>query len=247
MNPLKSFLVALQFLTIVPIRIRYAPDAKIVGHSLLYYPLVGLLIGLLLSLIGWLGSNIPVDINASFVLVVWVAMTGALHLDGLADSADAWIGGLDDRQKTLAIMKDPCSGPIGVVALILTLLLKFVALKSILLSQSWLSLTLVPVLGRTMLVLLFISTRYVRQNGLGSPLVEHLPRRAGLILVLLILVGIILVCGFREIWLILILVCLFKILRTIMLRRIGGTTGDTAGAVVEVSESVLLLATALMQ
>jgi len=209
--------------------------------------LVGLLIGLLLSLIGWLGSNIPVDINASFVLVVWVAMTGALHLDGLADSADAWIGGLDDRQKTLAIMKDPCSGPIGVVALILTLLLKFVALKSILLSQSWLSLTLVPVLGRTMLVLLFISTRYVRQNGLGSPLVEHLPRRAGLILVLLILVGIILVCGFREIWLILILVCLFKILRTIMLRRIGGTTGDTAGAVVEVSESVLLLATALMQ
>jgi len=247
LNPLKSFLVALQFLTIVPIRIRYAPDAKIVGHSLLYYPLVGLLIGLLLSLIGWLGSNIPVDINASFVLVVWVAMTGALHLDGLADSADAWIGGLDDRQKTLAIMKDPCSGPIGVVALILTLLLKFVALKSILLSQSWLSLTLVPVLGRTMLVLLFISTRYVRQNGLGSPLVEHLPRRAGLILVLLILVGIILVCGFREIWLILILVCLFKILRTIMLRRIGGTTGDTAGAVVEVSESVLLLATALMQ
>jgi len=209
--------------------------------------LVGLLIGLLLSLIGWLGSNIPVDINASFVLVVWVAMTGALHLDGLADSADAWIGGLDDRQKTLAIMKDPCSGPIGVVALILTLLLKFVALKSILLSQSWLSLTLVPVLGRTMLVLLFISTRYVRQNGLGSPLVEHLPRRAGLILVLLILVGIILVCGFREIWLILILVCLFIILRTIMLRRIGGTTGDTAGAVVEVSESVLLLATALMQ
>ena len=246
MNYLRPFLIALQFLTVLPIRNEHAPDAETIGRSLLYYPLVGLLIGLLLALLGWSGSGIPANIHAGITLFVWVALTGALHLDGLADSADAWVGGLGDRQKTLAIMKDSYCGPIGVVALILVLLVKFVALEHIIRSESWFVLTLAPVLGRTTLVLLFITTPYVRPKGLGSPLAEHLPRGAGLTLVLLTFAIVISLFGVTVFWLILILTCLFITLRAIMLRRIDGTTGDTAGAMVEISETVLLLAVALM-
>ena len=242
----RPFIVALEFLTVLPIQSKNAPDAETIGRSLLYYPLVGLLIGLLLALLGWSGSGIPANIHAGIVLFVWVALTGALHLDGLADSADAWLGGLGDRQKTLAIMKDPYCGPIGAVALILILLLKFVALEHIIRSEAWFALTLGPVLGRTALVLLFITTPYVRPNGLGSLLAEHLPRNASVVLILLTLATVILFFGVTIFWAILILACLFTILRSIILQRIGGTTGDTAGALVEISETVFLLTVALM-
>ena len=246
MNRLRPFLIALQFLTVLPIRSNHVPDAEATGRSLPYYPLVGLLIGLLLALLGWAGSSMPANVHACIVLFVWVVITGALHLDGLADSTDAWFGGLGDRQKTLAIMKDSYCGSIGVVALVLVLLLKFVALEQIILSESWFVLILVPVLGRATLVLLFITTPYVRPNGLGRSLTEHLPRNTSVVVVLLTLAIAILLFGVTTSWLILILAGLFMTLRAIMLRRIGGTTGDTAGAMVEIAETALLLSMALI-
>jgi adenosylcobinamide-GDP ribazoletransferase len=242
MNQLKSFLVALQFLTILPVYFKQLPDARTTGNSLIYYPLVGLMIGLLLVLVGWAGSNLPVNMCASFILVCWVAVTGALHLDGLADSADAWLGGLGDRTKTLAIMKDPACGPIAVVSLILVLLLKFVALQQLIVSESWMLLAMVPVIARSALVLLFITTPYVRTNGLGSQLAEHFPHRVSIIVICctaLIVIGLLGLSGF---WLVLILIGLFCVLRMLMIQRIGGMTGDTAGAMLEVSETVMLLA-----
>jgi adenosylcobinamide-GDP ribazoletransferase len=70
-------------------------------------------------------------LHAALLLTVWVLLSGGLHLDGLADSADAWLGGFGDRERTLTIMKDPRSGPIAVVVLVLVLLLKFCALAGV--------------------------------------------------------------------------------------------------------------------
>jgi adenosylcobinamide-GDP ribazoletransferase len=120
---LRPFLIAVQFLTVLPVRVDGALDAKATGRSLLYYPLVGLLIGTLLAALAWMLGDAPLLVSAAVLLAVWVAVTGALHLDGLADSADAWAAGLGDRDKTLAVMKDPRSGPMAVVVLILVLLL----------------------------------------------------------------------------------------------------------------------------
>ena len=134
---MQSFLIALQFLTSLPVRLDRMPEPQAVGRSLLYYPLVGLLLGAMLWLVGAVFENASVPLLAALLLTVWVALTGALHLDGLADSADAWLGGFGDRERTLTIMKDPRSGPTAVVVLILLLLLKFVALWVLLGGESY--------------------------------------------------------------------------------------------------------------
>lgn len=242
----RPLLIALQFLTVLPVRIDAAPDAEATGRSLLYYPLVGLLIGALLAAVAWMLGDVPPLLGAAVLLATWVAVTGALHLDGLADCADAWVGGHGDRDKTLAIMKDPRSGPMAVITLIVVLLIKFTALVQLLANDTQGLIVLVPVLSRTALVLLFLTTPYVRPQGLGSVLASHLPRRACVLAVAFTLLAIAVFIGL-EVWrLLAVAVGVFFVLRRLMLRRIEGTTGDTAGALVEITETVLLLATATL-
>ncbi|TNE83887.1 MAG: hypothetical protein EP334_00280, partial [Gammaproteobacteria bacterium] len=103
----QALLVALQFLTVVPVRVPGEITAESQGRSLLWYPAVGLLLGLVLVVVASLLSSTPSLLVAVVVLVLWVLLTGALHLDGLADCADALLGGLGDREKTLRLLKDP--------------------------------------------------------------------------------------------------------------------------------------------
>jgi len=242
----RSFFVALQFLTALPIQFERQPGAEVAGRSLIYYPLVGLLIGALLAVLDWVLRDAPALLGAALLLVTWVAMTGVLHLDGLADSADAWLGGLGDRDRTLAIMQDPCCGPTAVVTLVLVLLMKFTALASLVPNGNSAILVLVPVLGRTALVSLFLTTPYVRRRGLGSELANHLPRHACIAVVLFTLATAPFIIGLAAGWLILAAASIFLVLRWLMLQRLGGTTGDTAGALVEITETGALLTAALL-
>lgn len=235
------FLVAVQFLTLVPVSLKQVPNEQVMGRSVLYYPLVGLLIGLFLAALAWLPGDVPAGLQAALILVCWVGLTGGLHLDGLADSADAWVGGLGDPERTLAIMKDPCCGPAAVVSLVLLLLIKFVAIEYIITTQSWEILVLAPVLGRASLILLFLTTPYVRSGGLGALLVKHLSRRAGITIVVLTLFMVPLFMGTVTLWWVFLPVLAFILLRILMLRRIGGMTGDTAGATLEIIELLVLL------
>lgn len=243
---LRPFLVALQFLTVFPVHLKEIPNDQTIGRSLLYYPVVGLLIGLLLATIAWAGNGLLTSLWTAIVLTIWIVLTGALHLDGLADSADAWIGGLGDRQKTLSIMKDPYCGPAAVVTLVLLLLIKFVALEHIITTENWADLALVPMLGRAALVLLFLTTPYVRENGLGNLLKKHLPRRASTVIVFSSFIAIPVILGMNALWLLFATAGSFLVLRNLMRRRIGGTTGDTAGALVEITETAILLAAVVM-
>jgi adenosylcobinamide-GDP ribazoletransferase len=241
----RSFLIALQFLTRFPIRLEQALDEREVGRSILYYPAIGLLMGLGLAALAWMMADIPGLLPSAILLAFWVSITGALHLDGLADSADAWIGGAGDRARTLTIMKDPYSGPTAVVVLVVVLLIKFAALERVISHEDWMALVLAPVLGRTALPLLFLTTPYVRPGGLGTALARHLPRRAGALVVLATLAGVILAAGTRRSYLLLIAAGAFLLLRTMMVQRIGGTTGDTAGGLVELTETAVLVTLAL--
>lgn len=241
---MQSFWLALQFLTRLPTpRIEQLSDYEM-GRSLLHYPGVGALIGVLLWLTAWIGQSAGEMLSAALILAVWVAVTGALHLDGLADSVDAWVGGAGDRERTLAIMKDPCCGPMAVAALVVVLLLKFAALTLIVSSQSWAVLLVVPVLARAAVVALLAWTPYARPGGLGSAMSEYLPRaRVGWVLFLPILVALLLVD-----WSLLPALAaaglMFYLLRREMINRLGGTTGDSAGALIELLETVLLIALA---
>jgi adenosylcobinamide-GDP ribazoletransferase len=241
MTPL---LIALQFLTRLPISLPGMPAAQQVGRSLLWYPVVGLLLGLLLLALQQLLDGAPLLLQAALLLAVWVGITGGLHLDGLADTADAWVGGFGDRQRTLEIMKDPRSGPIAVVVLVLVLLLKFAALVALLQAGEGALLLLVPWLARGLLPLLFLTTPYVRVGGLGQALAEHLPRQQ-LPWLLAAHVAALLLFGWAGGLALLVAGLLFVWLRQLMLQRLGGTTGDTAGALLELVECAVLVALAL--
>ena len=238
---MRGLLVAIGFLTRLPVPAKVFDDANGPSHSLAWYPMVGLLIGGLLWGLSWVLAAAPPMLAAGLLLLVWVALTGALHLDGLADSADAWVGGLGDRERTLAIMKDPRSGPMGVVALVLVLLLKFAALAS--LPPASCALLLAPVLARASLTAAFLSTPYVRSEGLGSALTGA-PRSACMLgLAFALVVGI--AGGWRGAGAVVVTVAVFALWRVACMRRLGGMTGDTCGALTEGVEAAVLVALAL--
>ncbi|MBV7568793.1 adenosylcobinamide-GDP ribazoletransferase [Pseudomonas sp. PDM27] len=240
------FWIALQFLSSLPIRLPGMPEPRELGRSLLFYPLVGLLFGVILWAVNWLLQGAPALLHAALLLSVWVLLSGGLHLDGLADSADAWLGGFGDRERTLTIMKDPRSGPIAVVTLVLVLLLKFTALLALIEQPNSLALVIVPLIGRSALLGLFLTTPYVRAGGLGQALADHLPRVAGRWVLAVSALACVLIAGLSGVVAVVLAVLGFAWLRRVMLRRLGGTTGDTAGAMLELLEVAVLVGLALV-
>ena len=234
------FWIALQFLTVLPIELKRIPTAKQNGQSLLFYPLVGLLIGLILFGLSILLVKLPIILVAIIILVIWIWLTGGLHLDGLADTADAWVGGFGDRERTLKIMKDPSCGPIGVLSLVIVCLLKFSALYVLLQQQLSAFLILIPMLGRSVPLFLFLTTRYVRENGLGRSITDSIPKTLAWMVFVITLA---LLCAFRWMGLVALISCLLLLvyLRFLFIKRIGGITGDTVGAAIELSETGLIL------
>ena len=240
------FWIALQFLSSLPISLPGMPQPRALGRSLLYYPLVGLLFGVLLWGLNALLADTPLLLHAALLLTAWVLLSGGLHLDGLADSADAWLGGFGDRERTLTIMKDPRSGPIAVVALVLVLLLKFCALLALIEQQHSVALLIVPLIGRSALLGVFLTTPYVRAGGLGQALADHLPRKAGWWVLGLSAVACVLLAGVAGLWALGLAAAGFVWLRQLMMRRLGGTTSDTAGALLELLEVGMLVGLALI-
>ena len=240
------FWIALQFLSSLPVRLPGMPEPRQMGRSLLFYPLVGVLFGVVLMALNTLLNGAPPMLHAALLLTAWVLLSGGLHLDGLADSADAWLGGFGDRERTLTIMKDPRSGPIAVVTLVLVLLLKFTALLALIDAHNSIALLLAPVIGRSAMLGLFLCTPYVRAGGLGQALADHLPRKTGQQVLLASAVGCVLLAGFSGLVSVVVAGVCFFWLRQLMVRRLGGTTGDTAGALLELLEVAVLVAWVLV-
>jgi len=236
---MRGLLVAIGFLTRIPVPAAVFDDAGARVRSLPWYPLVGLLLGGLLYLLAWAIHGWPPLLSAAVTLAAWVALTGALHLDGLADSADAWVGGIGDRVRTLAIMKDPNCGPMGVTAVVLTLLLKFAALAS---APAWPGLLLAPLLARAALVAAFLAVPYVRAGGLGEGLAGS--SRAIDAGVLVLVAAGCFCAGLRGVVSLIVAILLLALWRRACLQRLGGMTGDTCGALVELTEAAVLIAAA---
>lgn len=239
---MNSFLLALQFLTIIPVTHTFNANDKQFGYSCLYYPLIGLLIGILLAFSSLLLADLAIQIQATIILIIWVMLTGGLHLDGLADSADAWVGGFGSQQRSLEIMKDPAAGPVAVVVLFLLLLLKWSILIEILDEQTIEVLILTPMLGRLAILIMMLSTNYIRTTGLGTKLVANLPKSSAKIIILISVLT-----GFYYLELLPMLFMLFMLLivRYQANKRLGGVTGDVYGAAVELVEVSIFLGVTL--
>jgi len=244
---LRPFYLALQFLTRLPVpSSAEMPDERIQGRAVLFYPLVGLTIGLLLCLLFWLSQGSDSLLQAALLLILWVGLSGALHIDGLADLADAWVGGQGDRERTLEIMKDPRSGPLAVTAVVLLLLLKFAALEVLLSRGHWVGLLLVPLVGRAGLVAALHYIPYVRPQGLGAVQAAHLPAVQAKRVLLASALFCLLVLGWDALLMLFVVWACFDLLRRAFLQRLGGITGDAAGALCELLEATALVSLALM-
>lgn len=241
-NHARAYWLAQQFLTRLPGPNVDAINRQDLPRSALYYPTVGLLIGCLLALLGWLLKTNPPLISAAIITAVWAAITGALHLDGLADSADAWLGGQGDIEKTHRILKDPLVGTAGVVVVGLILLLKFSALATLLERQQFGIIVFAPIIGRALILLLFISTDYVRKQGLASDITSGLDKSSSAVITVIVL----LIAAFISLTSAIIVMLVFVGLHQMMVSRLKGCTGDTTGALVEISEMVWLIIAALV-
>ena len=245
--------MALQFLTRLPVRIEPPPSAREVGLSLTWYPVVGLALGAVLWSVALAVSRMPSFLCAAVVLTAWVLITGALHIDGLADTADAWVGGHGDRDRTLSIMKDPRSGPVALAVVNCVMLLKFAALAALAAhshAPPWRDARLAagcilpPLLARAAIPLLFAHTPYVRAQGIAQDLTAHQSRAAGVFVTALTVLGTLAACGIVGAIALGAAAMAYGIVRGGLVRRLGGFTGDGAGALIEVIEAACLVAVA---
>jgi adenosylcobinamide-GDP ribazoletransferase len=236
-----ALLLAVQFLTTIPTPGQPVADIQTQGLSLLWYPVVGLLLGVFVTLL-CIALPMPFYVQAMLAVALWIILTGGLHLDGLADCADAWMGGLGDRDRTLQLLKDPLCGSMAVIALLTVIGLKAAALAAVIQNGQLLWFWAVPLLARLSLLLLFLSTPYVRAQGLGEILAQHFSRTWALRITVGVSAAL---CFFLplDVWCgcLMAVLAIFLTVRWAAMRRLGGFTGDVAGAQVELVEVGLLL------
>jgi adenosylcobinamide-GDP ribazoletransferase len=232
---------AARYLTIVPIpglpRAHEAP-----GAAAAWFPVVGLAIGGALAVVDRLASAFFAPLLAALLTVAaWKLITGGLHLDGLADCLDG-LAGRDPAQR-LAIMRDSRVGAFGVIGLVLFLLLEIAAVSGLEARTRGHALVLAPVIGRAMppvVARMFVAAA----SGHGARFRAELGGLAPVVAVAVALVTAIVTMGTRGVVALALAAAVALALAAFMSRRLGGVSGDVHGAIVEVSEAVVLLTAA---
>jgi len=250
-KPLKSFLVplttAIRFLTLIPLSWHVRDDEKYFNKSLYYFSAVGLLIGsvnYILAII--LSAFLPTQVAAVVMLFSLAAISGCLHLDGVADSADGLLSSRP-KEKALAIMKDSRTGAMGVVAIVFILLGKYAVLSSMAREIFCLSVFFMPLVGRCTIVFVMAIQQYARKEGGLAQLFYSGNSRKPAIMSLFVLL-IVLVLFASEVLLILTVTLSLTIVFFTKWcnAKLGGATGDTLGASCEIAELVTALSFATL-
>jgi len=213
------------------------------ANSMAFFPLVGMLIGVLLVVLKRIFYYLPVSplIGDTLVLIVWIWLSGGLHLDGFADSVDGFLGG-NNKEEILNIMKDSATGAKGVVALVSLLLLKFVLLVEMPLLLKDAALFFTPAIGRwSMVIAAFLSKPARTKDSMGKLFMDYVGWREVIFASLtLAVVGISL---FRLYFLPLLIIAMGIVLLILKhcQKKIGGISGDVLGAINEIVEVFILL------
>ena len=243
-----KLLAALRFLTILPIPGRRQISTEELGASQGYFPLVGIFLGAILAGVDWLlGFVLPVAVVNALLLIILIILTGALHVDGFIDTCDGLVG-RGTPQERWRIMSDSRVGGFGVAGAFCLLLLFYVSLSSIAEPYRMIALILVPTLGRWSIVYAIFAFPYAKPTGLGVSFKEQagwqgftlatsvaLVAAAGLFAIRglgLMLAGLALMF---TVWLVALAVALF------LRGKFGGLTGDSYGAINEVTQVFVLI------
>lgn len=274
------FFIALQFLTRLKIVNQTEWSVEDFGKSVVAFPYVGLIIGLILALLyGILSLFIPLVPLMLILVIAEFLITGGLHADGLMDTSDGLFSGRE-RDRKLEIMKDSRIGSFGVVAFVFVTLLKWQLLTAIPTAEFIpMALIMMPLMSRWSLVLSIRSYPYAREQGMGAAFANLAPKHVityntlstFFMPIVILLIGVILytllygvysifsvadvgyvvglgvlvyaTLGIFQINIVSMIITYIinRILNHYIVKQLGGTTGDTYGFVVEVTEVLLLL------
>lgn len=234
---MKYFILMIQFFTRIPIRINVLAEEKDFSKGLPYFPLVGLVIGifnyLVFFIFSYLGEGL---LPIVFWLLANIVVTGAIHIDGLADTCDGLLSSRS-KERMLEIMKDSRIGTNGVIAIAMDLLTRLTFMFSLSLSIRPFVIILSPIVGKSFALMLIWISSYARKNGgMGGLFYNDMSK---LHVILGLLSGALMVSLIYSWKLLLVLIpCLIFILiyRRFVINKIDGMTGDTLGAANELAE-----------
>lgn len=237
---MKGFLNALKFLTAIPIPRKSLDDN--VAQALSYFPAAGLVLGLLLAGINQILAALqlhPFLINTILISSL-IILTGGLHLDGLADTADAFFSG-KGKTETLKIMRDPHIGTMGVLSLIIIILLKIGLLLSLPTAVKNVSLILMCLLSRYSLIWAMFIFPYAREEGKAKIFTTNINKKIFIQTTIFSLVCSLLILKTKGLILFFTILFFVFVLGKLLTKKIGGITGDTLGAINEMIEILTLL------
>ncbi len=234
--------LALVLLTRLPVP--KLPDAVFArqAQAVWAYPLAGLVVGGLACLIGWaaMAANLPSLACAGLIVAVLVCATGAMHEDGLADTFDGLWGGFDVTRR-LAIMKDSHIGTYGVLALLISQLVRIAAVAALVAAGALWSVVAACVVSRALMPVVMTALPNARPSGLshsvGVPRIIPVAAGVGLAVGLAILMS-----GAQVFLATLIAAGAVSVLAYTAKAKIGGQTGDILGASQQLGEIAFLLA-----
>lgn len=245
----RLFLVAVQFFTRLPVPEIRDFSNEMLNASARYFPLVGLLVGMLSALALYLSAQFfPMPIAALIAIATSMIITGAFHEDGLADTFDA-LGGTVSRERALVIMKDSRIGTYGAAALFVSQMLRWQALAFLPLPIGMIVLLISHAMARAGSVSLMASLPYVRDtdDSKSKPIAQELSGFAFLLALLFgLLPAMLTVLIHNQLWLMVLAGLLAVILVRIYCgywfkKRMGGYTGDTLGCAEQFGEIAFLL------
>ena len=240
----KGFIILIQFMTRIPIPVNVEYDEEKLGKSVKYFPLVGAIIGVFLFAVNFLAGKITGNrqIIAIALIIAEILITGLIHIDGLADTADGLLS-YAKKEKMLEIMKDSRIGTNGTVALILYFIAKFVFLSQV--KSGYLF--LYPIISRLSTSMNAGLGEYARKGGMSNGIIERNGEKEAIISIVvtaLLSFGIMRMKGLAVLFLAIIFILWF--MKNVK-GKIGGITGDTMGASLELTTLLVLFTGVILE
>lgn len=231
---MEGFILLLSFFTRIPVPyVEYTEEKYKKGIK--YLPIVGLIIGIILFIFTFLEKFIHRPVLSLMIWIIYIWITGAIHLDGFSDTIDG-IFSNRDKEKMLEIMKDSRIGAFGVIGIIILLisnitLTSYIGLKYIL---------LVPIVSRTLAIFSASISDYARESGMGKIFMDHVNTKESSLAFAFLAIITVVFFGVKTIVPIVICILVSLYLTRYITKKIGGMTGDTIGFIIEITQIIFL-------